>query len=79
MDDRRARCRYTTPLIGEAGRARRAYPRRTGGCPAGDGGRANLAMVEEAVRMVRDCGGEPASAADMRSALGARPSLSENS
>jgi 3-keto-5-aminohexanoate cleavage enzyme len=31
----------------------------------------NLAMVEEAVRMVRDCGGEPASAADMRRALSA--------
>jgi uncharacterized protein (DUF849 family) len=32
---------------------------------------SNLAMVEEAVRMVRDCGGEPASATDMRCALAA--------
>jgi 3-keto-5-aminohexanoate cleavage enzyme len=40
---------------------------------------SNLAMVEEAVRMVRDCGGEPASATDMRRALCAGPSLSENS
>ena len=32
---------------------------------------SNLAMVEEAVRMVRDCGGEPASTTDMRCALAA--------
>jgi 3-keto-5-aminohexanoate cleavage enzyme len=31
---------------------------------------SNLDMVEEAVRMVRDHGAEPASAADMRQALG---------
>jgi uncharacterized protein (DUF849 family) len=40
---------------------------------------SNLAMVEEAVRMVRDRGGEPASATDMRRALAACSSLSENS
>jgi 3-keto-5-aminohexanoate cleavage enzyme len=40
---------------------------------------SNLAMVEEAVRMVRARGGEPASATDMRRALAACPSLSENS
>jgi hypothetical protein len=32
---------------------------------------SNLRLVEEAVQMVRDCAGEPASAADMRRALGA--------
>ena len=32
---------------------------------------SNLAMVEEAVRMVRDHGGEPASPAEMRQALAA--------
>jgi len=31
---------------------------------------SNLALVEEAVRMVRDHGAEPASVADMREALG---------
>jgi 3-keto-5-aminohexanoate cleavage enzyme len=35
------------------------------GTPAG-----NLALVEEAVRIVRDHGAEPASAAEMRQALG---------
>lgn len=40
---------------------------------------SNLAMVEEAVRMVRARGGEPASATDMRRALAACPSFSENS
>jgi 3-keto-5-aminohexanoate cleavage enzyme len=33
--------------------------------------RSNLALVEEAVRLVRDCGAEPASAAEMRQALAA--------
>jgi 3-keto-5-aminohexanoate cleavage enzyme len=31
---------------------------------------SNLALVEEAVRIVRDHGAEPASVADMRQALG---------
>jgi uncharacterized protein (DUF849 family) len=33
---------------------------------------SNLAWVEEAVRIVRDHGGEPASGAEMRQALGAQ-------
>ena len=34
---------------------------------------SNLALLEEAVRMVRECGGEPASPAEMRAALAALP------
>jgi 3-keto-5-aminohexanoate cleavage enzyme len=34
---------------------------------------SNLAMVEEAVRMVREHGAEPASAGDLRQALGQLP------
>jgi uncharacterized protein (DUF849 family) len=34
---------------------------------------SNLALVEEAVRMVRDHGAEPASVADMRQTLGKLP------
>jgi 3-keto-5-aminohexanoate cleavage enzyme len=56
------------PLIGEA--VTRGGHIRVGLEDLPLGARAhNLALVEEAVRMVRDSGGEPASAADMRQAL----------
>ena len=62
-------CVNIRPLIGETvargGHVRVGLEDAPLGIPAG-----NLALVEEAIRMVRDHGGEPASPAEMRQALG---------
>ena len=61
-------CADIRPLIGDAvmrgGHVRVGLEDAPLGTPMG-----NLAWVEEAVRIVRDHGAEPASAADMRQAL----------
>ncbi len=58
------------PLIGET--VRRGGHVRVGLEDAPLGTRAtNLEMVEEAIRLVREHGGEPASPAEMRQALAA--------
>jgi 3-keto-5-aminohexanoate cleavage enzyme len=58
-------CADLRPLIGET--VARGGHIRVGLEPAP---LSNLALVEEAVRMVRDHGAEPASVAEMRQALG---------
>jgi 3-keto-5-aminohexanoate cleavage enzyme len=65
-------CADIRPLIGEAvargGHIRVGLEDAPLGTPAG-----NLALVEEAVQIVRDFGAEPASVADLRLALAALP------